>query len=501
MARSLKKVILMAICVLLVLSLNAGNVLPLKYAHQLILTASAATNGWVETSPGVWYYYVNGVKKTGWFEDLSKGLGTWFYLDPNNGGRMVTGWVQISGKWYYFATDGHMLTGWLQLSPDKWYYLADDGHMITGWLELGPSTWYYFASDGSMSTGWIEPTSGKWYYLRKSGSQIGVMMTGFNEIERYFYYLDATSGLMFKGTRTIDGQSCTFDSTSGKLNKTGWITFYGYTYYAWSDYHLAKGTATISGDTYHFNDSCRMVKGWYKIDSNWYYFNTSTGARRDFTATVNSYYDKGFDVRFGNSSSRIQGYLSVMKNTFKTLFNLNITTSTPTLFTSTADSCKTKRGLSINSTTIDQLCPGGTNHSPLCTDSGYLSSDFGSKYPGDNKKTSIIWTGNALDTVRSFAVLYGQVVMLELSVDYQAQESLLLHEIAHQFDAPDHYHDTDTPDGKCKNIKYCSQCAPMSTRRPQYCIMAGSGSILLPTEETYCTGCTNDIRSHLINHH
>ena len=39
---------------------------------------------------------------TGWYTD---GAGTTYYLNPlsdNTKGRMVTGWLQINGKYYYF---------------------------------------------------------------------------------------------------------------------------------------------------------------------------------------------------------------------------------------------------------------------------------------------------------------------------------------------------------------------------------------------------------------
>ena len=61
----------------------------------------AESNGWVKTEIG------------------------WMY---NENGKLVTGWKQIDGKWYYFEASGVMQTDWKQIG-DKWYYLYEDGHM------------------------------------------------------------------------------------------------------------------------------------------------------------------------------------------------------------------------------------------------------------------------------------------------------------------------------------------------------------------------------------
>ena len=53
---------------------------------------NATQNGWVSDSQGYWYYYVNGVKQTGWIHPDS-----WYYLDSN--GVMQIGWKKIDGKW------------------------------------------------------------------------------------------------------------------------------------------------------------------------------------------------------------------------------------------------------------------------------------------------------------------------------------------------------------------------------------------------------------------
>lgn len=81
-----------------------------------------------------WFRFdANGKMLTGWFTDPDTGL--IYYLNPiSNGdqGKMVTGWNQIEGKWYYFSnisdgTRGHLLVN--TTTPDG-YVVGADGAWI-----------------------------------------------------------------------------------------------------------------------------------------------------------------------------------------------------------------------------------------------------------------------------------------------------------------------------------------------------------------------------------
>ena len=119
----------------------------------------AESNGWVKTEMG-WMYKENGKLVTGWKQIDGK----WYYFEST--GVMQTGWKQVSGKWYYLHTDGAMRTDWKQIGG-KWYYFHTDGAMRTDWKQID-GKWYYFHTDGAMRTGWKQ-IGDKWYYLHEDG--------------------------------------------------------------------------------------------------------------------------------------------------------------------------------------------------------------------------------------------------------------------------------------------------------------------------------------------
>lgn len=108
------------------------------------------------------------------------------------GSSYSTGWKQIDGAWYYFASNGYMQTGWVN----------DNG------------SWYYLNNSGAMKTGWIND-NGTWYYTNESG----VMLTGFLTLDNKTYYLNE-SGSMVTGDITLNGIKYSFDVNGEKIGLT-----------------------------------------------------------------------------------------------------------------------------------------------------------------------------------------------------------------------------------------------------------------------------------------
>lgn len=83
--------------------------------------------------------------------------------------------------------------------------------------------------------------------------------------------------------------------------------------------------------------------------------------------------------------------------------------------------------------------------------------------------------------------------------------AVLVHEIAHQIGAPDHYHEMITnEDGTstCRCKELCSKCG--SNPRDSSCIMYSARKFNLLTcdlNEIFCLECYDDIIEHLKEHH
>lgn len=84
--------------------------------------------------------------------------------------------------------------------------------------------------------------------------------------------------------------------------------------------------------------------------------------------------------------------------------------------------------------------------------------------------------------------------------EYRAKRGFL-HELNHQYGAPDHYHEViteDDGDKVCKNKAICSYCG--AEPRDGECVMGpqeeSNGELLI-----ICADCMNDILAHLEDHH
>lgn len=215
--------------------------------------------GWAKDDYGVWFYYRNGARiVSNWLQ-----LGNKRYYF-NELGFMMTGWQNIDSNWYYFGTDGAMVTGWKEING-KWYYF-DDGVMVTGWYRIS-GKWYRFNTSGAMVTGWQKITN-KWYYFNASGA----MVTGWQKISGKWYYFNI-SGIMVTDWQKIDGKWYYFN-TSGVM-ATGWKKISNKWYYFNASGVMATGWQKISNKWYYFNTSGAMATGWLQIGGKWYYFDAN----------------------------------------------------------------------------------------------------------------------------------------------------------------------------------------------------------------------------------
>ena len=228
---------------------------------------------------------------------------------------------------------------------------------------------------------------------------------------------------------------------------------------------------------------------------------------KKFTAQVNNYYDLGYSVYYSETSStsavNINTYLENVGNVYCDLLGLDLT-YTASYYNSPIDICKG----TVTSSNIHTLCTHlGTKH----TDRSEVIDAFSSTYSGSNTITNIYWSGHKIKSIATNGTInYNRscsagtsIIMIERSNSTNRtidSESVLMHELNHQYGARDHYHelaDLQNPNS-CKFKDICSECGDHP--RPRSCIMY-QGRMDIDSPDVICDGCYTDMGNHLDNHH
>lgn len=140
-----------------------GNAIPVEMSKRVSVQApqtETAVEGW-RYEKGSWYYYEEGVAKTGWFCDA--GIDYYFLKD----GTAATGWQVINGKDRYFSETGAMHTGWLHTAEGS-YYLLSNGAPAIGMMTIEGSR-YVFGVQGKILTNTTVEVNGVLYGADDSG--------------------------------------------------------------------------------------------------------------------------------------------------------------------------------------------------------------------------------------------------------------------------------------------------------------------------------------------
>ncbi len=272
---------------------------------------SIEKDGWKKNKEGDWFYVESGKLVTNeWrqingskyyfgsdgamYKNVRRGIGydpddpgTNLIFSFDEDGRMVTGWYQHQGKWYYHKQDGTAASG-LQTIGKKTYCFSGEGEMLTNGQYYKDGVLYVYGADGvcttSLKNGWLYDT----YYIVK-----GKAVTGWREVSGKWYYFDPGSGKKAENKiMWIEGKSYSFDS-DGVMNK-GWVKVTGNGELHWM---YADGSGALVKDSwqklgkkwYYFDGSGEMVTGLKEIDGKLEKFNADglwTG-----TASNNAWYE------------------------------------------------------------------------------------------------------------------------------------------------------------------------------------------------------------------
>ena len=232
--------------------------------------------GWQKDGFSDWVYYENGQLKTGWLNYK----GDWYYLDANNGGKMVYNdplfYVPEDNKAYSFDMDGKCVKNGLVE-----YFTAID------------FTTYYYVENYKSVGGW-KTINGKTYYFQyRHDYGVYISLTGIQEIDGTTYYFKRDSSCVQNGWWTFGLDHGYLKPTVGWLyienNQpvSGWRYINGYWYYFedkqiyeyTKPYMISNEYRPIDGKYYYFNADGQMsCNKWEKTeDGKWIYL-TNSGA-------------------------------------------------------------------------------------------------------------------------------------------------------------------------------------------------------------------------------
>ena len=238
---------------------------------------------------GSTYYFKDGEKKDG----IISIDGTNYYFDPNNQGKLGTGYVQQDGKWYYFGKDGKQVSvDALVLQDNKYYYQGKvangyittedgayyfkDGVKQTGIIDADNGTKYYMDKDGKGTTGYVQDKDGNYYMFDEGGK----VVSGSYNWQGSTYYFDPVTHLRVDNTYVAtekDGRGLLLGKNGIALS--GVYLWYG-SYYAF-DYktHLRVDNSFFTaqwGLQYYFKDNGQIASGLTNINGDMYYFDPSS---------------------------------------------------------------------------------------------------------------------------------------------------------------------------------------------------------------------------------
>ena len=233
-----------------------------------------------------------------------------------------------------------------------------------------------------------------------------------------------------------------------------------------------------------------------------------------YAATLNSYFDMGYPVKYGMtgtaankqslSSARISNVVENVANRYEQLLDIKIIRNNAVYYDTLVDRCRN----TINTNNITTMC---TSHPNLnCTGSEWtnmLNIHQNTTREKGNQHHHIYWTGHRFSNGNSFsAIIPGVLISM---ADYygwgtiptQQEEEVFMHELGHNFGSRHHYHQSGTEDafGRCSLYEICSECNPNG--RPSSCVMWYSIGQSINNSNILCNGCKNEmiVRLNAIN--
>ncbi|MBO5417139.1 MAG: RICIN domain-containing protein, partial [Clostridia bacterium] len=228
---------------------------------------------------------------------------------------------------------------------------------------------------------------------------------------------------------------------------------------------------------------------------------------------VDNYFDDGFMVRYDRTEEEsalfIEECMDIANNAFISNLSLKLLYRSAKHHDSCTDKCKgttTEENIGTPCS-CKNILGKGLNHNTV----DKLFEDMEVSYTGHQSITNILWSGHYItdtdgtenrsvscETTVLILQLFGESVE---TVQRVYLSSLLFHEIMHQIDALDHYHDLDEKSGNCLNESICSVCNSGEYGcRDADCIMCELNTTL-SRDNLICNQCKQEVINHLSQHH
>ena len=229
-----------------------------------------ANDAWIDDAGKKYYVAASGAMETGWHKDgVKDGHDVWYWLDAS--GAVHRGWALVGGTWYYLdpADGGVMRTGRYRVGS-AWYVSAPSGAMYAnGWAPLG-SDWYYASASGALASGWVCP-GGTWYYLNpKDGN---VMLHDCIETIDGDRYSFAHSGAMHASCQIkLEDDKCGYAASSGRITQIGVFKDGSVVLQDVKGNPLKRGWHALAGKWFYSADDAGSMKtGWLQDGGRWYW--------------------------------------------------------------------------------------------------------------------------------------------------------------------------------------------------------------------------------------
>lgn len=256
----------------------------------------------------------------------------------------------------------------------------------------------------------------------------------------------------------------------------------------------------------------------------------------DFIINVNSYYDKGYVVRYNNgfsnsystlSKNKIVDYTQAVCDRLESMFGFTMVINTPQLIESSIDSCKG----TVTTSNINSLCLHNDPHtvcygrefanSSLTQNNNSLYKFFNSHASAGAMNLNVLWSGHRMlhieglsgENRSSFCSRYGYNNIFLINIFSQPNittysEGALMHEMSHYIGAKDHYHEESyiydkvtckrTSDSKCCSDPSCNENNG-TIYRPSSCLM-NNGYQSITNSNVLCSGCKADMNEYIACH-